>query len=496
MTPNSVNTTHTRKARKVVLPVFELTELTSADDSEAVFVPLLSTPEDPTRGYFVRPTRIAQTGERRDGKPKWVKHQFNLFPVVLDRSGAPWPEANVYVLSRLESDANPSMATYLSIAEGLADFREFLDETGIDWLVVPQLKWNKPVHRYRAHLVHCSRAGEIAVGTASRHMAAVVGFCRWFLAEKTWLPKFEPFKEKELQIGLLDQHGRAFLKKVKTTDAAVRVPREQDPYDGCIKDGGKLRPLPPSEQKWLTDALIALDNTEMTLVHLVSLLTGARIQTALTLRVHNVLTSVHEDSTAEVRIPAGFGTDIDTKFDKQIVLCFPSWFYRVLQEYARSPRAIKRRLKAKGGDSPSQYLFLSRNGEPLYESKADIAKFDPDKTTRHAKVGQAVRQFVTERVIPWVQEHCDAPIFHYQLHDLRATFGMNLTDRLMERVSRGEITLQAAREFVKMRMSHASAATTDLYLQFRQHQTQVQQVGAAYEVHLRALSEHAARGLS
>jgi integrase len=470
--------------------VFELTELTTPDDPEAVFVPLDAAPESALAGYHVRPKRIAETGERRDGRPSWVRFQFNLFPVVLDQTGAPWPEANIYILSRLENEVRVSMTTYSAIAEGLVHFRKFLDETDIDWMDVPALKWNKPVHRYRAHLLNCSRAGEFTPGTAARHMGAVVGFCRWFRQEQTWEPKFEPFKEKELQIELLDQHGRAFAKRVKTTDAAVRVPHQHDPYDGYLKDGGRLRPLPSSEQKWLTDALIALDNIEMTLVHLVALLTGARIQTALTLRVRNALALMPENTTSEVRVAVGFGTGVDTKNDKQMVLCFPAWFYQVLQDYANSERASKRRLKAKGGDIPGQHLFLSRNGEPFYESKDNAAQFDPDKTTRHAKVGQAVRQFVTERVIP-----CDAPDFHYRLHDLRATFGMNLTDSQLVRVTSGETTLHAVREFVKVRMGHTSAATTDLYLQYREHQAQVQQVGAAYEEHLRALSDRAARSL-
>lgn len=106
------------KAKKIVLPVFELTELTTPDDPEAVFVPLDAAPESALAGYHVRPKRIAETGERRDGRPSWVRFQFNLFPVVLDQTGAPWPEANIYILSRLENEVRVSMTTYSAITEG------------------------------------------------------------------------------------------------------------------------------------------------------------------------------------------------------------------------------------------------------------------------------------------------------------------------------------------------------------------------------------------
>src|ERR1700722_4468557 len=95
-----------RCAKKVVLPRFILTELSDASDQEATRIASALEP------YYSRPKLVPAEGKRRDGKPNWVKHQFNLFPVVLDASGAPWAETVIYLLSRLENALAPSLATY------------------------------------------------------------------------------------------------------------------------------------------------------------------------------------------------------------------------------------------------------------------------------------------------------------------------------------------------------------------------------------------------
>lgn len=81
----------------------------------------------------------------------------------------------------------------------------------------------------------------------------------------------------------------------------------------------------------------------------------------------------------------------------------------------------------------------------------------------------------------------DAPEFKYRFHDLRATYGMNLTDQQLEYVAKGQISLHQAREFVKIRMGHESSATTDLYLQYRQNIKNVREISSAYSHHLEKL---------
>lgn len=248
-----------------------------------------------------------------------------------------------------------------------------------------------------------------------------------------------------------------------------------------------MRPLTQLEQSWLIDALDNLGNTEMRLIHLFSLLTGARIQTVLTFKIKHFNKVV--DVTKDVRLSVGPGTGIDTKNDKKMILHIPCWFYEKLQIYMNSERTIKRRIKTTGGDNENQSLFLSVRSVPLYEDKESLNSFNPNKTLRHNKVGQGVRKFIVEKVIPYIREKYNAPDFNYRFHDLRATAGMNWTDYGLSLVEKQQLSLRDVREFVKTRMGHESVSVTDGYLQYRQNQKLVQSISIGYEDWIKKMSE-------
>ncbi len=476
----------TLQARKILLPSFTLTEVCNSDYAGAAVQ--LSLKDEPL-GYSTRPVnRGSQHNEAE-------LFSYNLMPVVVDQNSVPWGEANIYLLSRLTDSIAPSMSTYAGIADDLSAYRRFLDETAIDWLAFPSQKLSRPTYKYNARLRHAVAAGEIAAATARRRMGAVISFYRWLKADGVLPTENALWKESDRYIELKDAHGFKFTKKVITTDVSIRVAKQEDPYDGKINDGGKLRPLAQEEQEWLLDALASIGNTEMTLIHLMGMLTGARIQTILTFRVRHALLELDDIHGGELRFPIGPGTGIDTKNDKQMVLHIPIWFYKMLRTYVHSDRAKKRRERATGGDNENQYLFLSVRGVPFYRCKEESRAYDATNTLRHNKVGQAVRQFITEQVIPFVRTKYGARNFHYQFHDTRATFGMNMTDHQLKLVEQGKTTLKEVREFVKTRMGHESAATTDLYLQYRSNLKLVRWVGVEYESHLKKLSERAMKGL-
>lgn len=49
-----------------------------------------------------------------------------------------------------------------------------------------------------------------------------------------------------------------------------------------------------------------------------------------------------------------------------------------------------------------------------------------------------------------MREKLKNPFYTFKYHDLRATFGMNLTSSLLENVNKGKISLHDAREYVKI----------------------------------------------
>ncbi len=477
-----------RSAMKLTLPTLFITELCQPGDEGALAI------EDALEPYFARQVMAEGDDCRRDGLPNWAPANFNLFPVVLEGSGQPWAEACLYLISGIEGAPNPDMRTYDARALDLAAYRRFLEETNIDWTEFPKNKLFKPTYRYRAHLNHLLRAGELGAKTLNRRMGSVVGFYRWLVSEKFLSPANPPWKERDVYITSKDNFGFQRTKTVKSTDLAVPVPVQQDTFDESIQDGGKLRPLPMEEQEWLLSALLAADNTEMTLIHLMALVTGARLQTVCTLKVFHTEMTAPSDPNVLVKLPVGPGTGVDTKGDKRLVLHIPGWFYLALQTYAHSERARRRRQKS-GKDNSSQYLFLTQHGTPYYADKQERQTFDPTNKRRYDFDGGAIGTFIRNVIRPYIEKKYGCKKFDFSYHDTRATFGMNLTDLLLEQVEAGRATLSEVREYVKTRMGHESAATTDLYLNFRHKLKFKRVVVEQRETHLKDLCRQAMEGV-
>jgi len=472
----------TSTARKIVLPQFLLTELTEEHNEFAHQV-------DTTNGtkYFVQ-SKFRQIGaNRRDGKSNLGPKQFILFPVVLHSDGTPWAEANLWILSIVENVSNPAMASLSCVAEDLAAFLRFIEEYRIDWLNFPSQKFQRPTYRFNGHLKHQIQNSELKQTTAKRRMSAVIRFYRWLIEDKIFIPENSPWKSSDRYLEFKGLYGNSISKKITTTDLSIRVVSQDDPYNEQIDDGGKLRPLPQIEQEWLLDALTTLGNTEMTLIHLFGLVTGARIQTILTFQIRHVQIQHCPDPSNCFRIPIGPGTGIDTKYDKKSVLHIPIWFYEKLQTYALSERAMKRRAKAFRGDSPDQYLFLSIRGVPLYNSRRELTERKTN-LLRHKKCGQGVRQYITDYVLPLVQAKYDKK-FHYRFHDTRATFGMNLVDSRLALVEKKLCTLKDVMNFVQNRMGHSSPITTERYLCYRSRLKIAHAVQDSWEIKLKQMTQ-------
>jgi len=482
-----------RTHKRILLPKFRLTEVCDADDPFAMRV------DDALETYYVRPKKH---GQGPNEIAEWARDRFNLYPVVVDSSGAPWAEAHVHFLNSLLDEYFPEMTTYAGLADDLSAFRSLLESIDTDWLDFPQQKRKRPTYRFRSHLVNAIKSTPVegkklaSVTTASRRISSVVAFYRALIKEEVLILAHEPWKEGERFIDIPDRVGARRVKKVLTTDLIINVPKNDDPYTEFINDDGeKLRPLPTMEQDWLVDALMHLKNTEMTLIFMLAILTGARIQTALTLQVRHIKYAQTLSEENEILLPIGPGTSIDTKFDKKITLHIPDFFYDKLRTYCISERALRRRKRAPGGDVDSQYLFLSKQGNPLYQSKADLDIFNEGLTRRYPLQGQAVRTFIRERFKPQVEKANKIASFGFKFHDLRATAGMNWMDAQMKLVSQGVKSLHEACVYVQARMGHDKWETTLGYLNYRYNVATIRKVEAAHENRIRELTDRAMKGL-
>lgn len=481
--------------RKVVLPVFQLSELTTDDDPRAIKRVIKQGKGHQALTYHYRYVQDEPTGH---------SFSYNLFPIVLDREGVPWYLCTFYILSKLEGAGTvPNMSSVKSVAEDLGAYKEWLDTLPKDiTFEFPQIKLRRPTYRYRGYLQRQIQAGEITPKTAKRRMASVINFYSSLIKNNHFQPEYPPWEERKYQISFQTTEGRSMTKKVISTDVSIRTSKSVDPFAGTIQDGGRLRPLTGEEQDWILEATMAKGNTECYMLQLFMLATGARIQTACTLRLRHFEKPDPRYSRAltgegEVfKLIAGPGTGIDTKNGKRGVLQVPRPVYEMLHTYAQSNRAKLRRERflVKQGEHPDPYLFLTQQGTPYYTGKSETMRFNPKLDRRYEKAGQSIRQFITDQVITYVREHHDKR-FHYRIHDLRASFGMNTTELLMKLVAEKKITLHRARMTVRDLMWHQSFATTDLYLDYRSQMNEMYKAVNGYGEHLQKWKGQAMQGI-
>jgi len=269
-----------------VLPAFVLTETCDAADPLGIKRVIPAGAQRAEQTYHIR--EVAKAVDSYGGCPKWVKFNYNLLPLVLDSRGVLWDAATIYILARCQAHLNPDMTTFQSIAEDLSIFLWFLEEFKVDYLAFPRFKLQRPTYRFHGYLKNRILQRKAAPTTAKRAMGSVIGFYRFLVAEGMLVPENPLWEDRDQYLTFKDARGLSISKRVNVTDVSIRAPKQLDPYDGCINDGERLRPLPQNEQEWLFEALAGLQNPEMLLVHLLMVTSGARIQTALTLRVADV----------------------------------------------------------------------------------------------------------------------------------------------------------------------------------------------------------------
>lgn len=469
-------------ARRTTIRQLALTEVANRDTPGAAAISI-TTPKGGTI-YHAVPLADPDTGKRRDARPRWIAGSFPLFPVVRLAGGAPWAEANLWLIDMMESKSSPNMLTFASIADDLVAFRRYLDDEGVDWLTFPANKRQRPTYRYSASIRLAVQAGELSPGVARRRMGAVVRFYRWLMAEAGFKPANAPWVESGRFIEFRDQNGFSSTIEVKATDLSISGRRADDPWDDHIQDGGRLRPLPSSEQSVLLESLATLGNSEMTLVHLFALLTGARIQTVLTVRAKHVMRKPGEFHGGDIRLACGLGTGIDTKGDVKGVLHLPRGFYERLYIYVHSDRARKRRQLADGGDHFDQPLFLSHRGAPLYEDRGSRGPLSTGpQVRRHVKTGQAVRQFIRDELLPMMRVQIGNPRYEFSYHDLRATFGLNTVDAM----TASKTSYTRALDQLRQLMWHVQPSTTERYLAYRENRKLFDAVQDSWGAHLSTL---------
>jgi integrase len=395
--------------------------------------------------------------ENNDFKTNFFVH----FPVLLNNDGSVWKHGTLFLLSKLKNYNQPKSLTLDSIADNLKHFIIWCEENDINYLEAPR-KFKRPTYLYREYLQRKLENGELSPNTLKTRINAVVNFYKYLIKEGIKF-KFPLWERSSVLISYENQYGNKFSKKIETTNIGKVISSSNvDKYIDYIEDGGKLKPLTFQEQNLLISNLKNIGNIEMTLAFLLSLTTGARIQTVFTLRLNHFERAVSENEK-EIKIKIGLGTNCDTKFDKIHILYIPVWVYNKIKVYIKSPRAEERRNNAKNifTDHSLQYVFLTNRGVPYYVSKADpyIA------TYKSPSNGEAVRKFISTTLKNEIKKH--GLDLNFSFHDLRATFGMNYLESRIHLVKEGIISLTLLLMEIKEMLAHSSLSITERYLNFR-----------------------------
>ena len=407
---------------------------------------------------------------------------FLHYPLLINEDGSLWKHGNLYLLSKLKAYTKPSSKTLDSIAIDLKFFKEWCDRENVDYLSAPR-KVLRPTYMYRGYLQEQLKDAQLSANTVKRRISAVIGFYRYLIEVENIEFKFPLWKSGITSITYQDRQGFKQSKEVNTTDIGkVASTSNPDLFDDAIEDGSRLHPILQETQKELMQTLKEIGNTEITLGFLIALTTGARMQTVYTLRRKH-FTKVFDKDEQDIRIRVGYGTHCDTKFQKQHTLLIPKWVYDKVRVYLNSPRALTRLEKAVHifDTQELQYAFLNRSGIPFYVSMDDPYR----KLYKDGPNGNSVRQFIHSTLR---QKLLKKGIkLDFSFHDLRASFGMNLLDKLMPLVKNKEMNLTRVLIEIKERMGHSSLTTTEKYLNFRDRHKIKEQAQDNFEVYLESL---------
>ncbi|MDW3025737.1 site-specific integrase [Acinetobacter baumannii] len=412
-----------------------------------------------------------ELGEDLNNQYKYYINDYVAqFPVIIKNDGKMWQLSNLYLVSYMLVSSDLTGSTLKAIAMDLLDYYRFVSERNLDFFHFPKLNRLRVSYQYRNYLLNEVYEGRCHRSTASRRINRVVDFydrllTNGFISSEDF--DNEPFERIIKRISLNNTIGLEFQKIIQSSNLAISNPKKNKEYD-LIKDGGNLRPLTIEQQKIFLEYLIKYGNRQLQLMCIVSLLTGARLQTIGTLRVFHIkslIKKIRKDQTGEnFKLNVGGKTGVDTKMNKTLSIIFPIRLIYILNKYINSQAWRERALKNYYGATEQGYVFTTKSGLPYYTSISEIIdiKNDPDRKQFPLRRGEAVRKNLEELLARIHEDHNQYVPFRF--HDLRATFGMNYLRFLLNSGYENDQCLLKLKEI----MGHSNISTTLSYLDYRE----------------------------
>lgn len=400
---------------------------------------------------------------------------FN-FPFLFHRDGKPWFEANSYLLNfvRHKPLAGRPTDDIRRRASKLLDYLIFCENKGLDWLDFsgrrPALR---PTYKYFAHLISDGKRNAAVI---NQYTGVVFGFYKFVTANWHDIDIERVDTVKQVKFMLKGSFGSRVVTAEKRSQTKATPASSPVPIGFVREDGEDLRPLANAELGELLDMLKGKDwSAQERLIMLTALMTGARKQTVLTLRLKHLKffaeDALQRDGT--YLLHAGPGTGLDTKRDRSQRLYVPKQLADELKVLANSPMAIKRREKLRSHFekeypdlSPlaedDMYVFLSDQGGCYY-----MAKDDPRyPVVKSRPTGQVTETMKRKLLAKASNKFPDNFTYHW----LRATYAFQLYQHLSPLLESGHMRPGEEISFIQHRLHHKSRETTEHYLKlFKMH---------------------------
>lgn len=420
---------------------------------------------------------------------------FN-FPFLFHRDGIPWNEANSYLLNLVRHKPLAGRPTdeVRRRAGKLLDYLIFCESHQLDWLDFsakrPALR---PTYKYFAHL--CNLSGR-SPAVVNQYTGVVYDFYEFVAANRRDFDISRVDTIKEIKL-LLEGVSGSKLITVKKRGQTKATPPVSSVEIGFVReDGEDLRPLTNLE---LGELMRVLDtggwSPQDRLILFSSMMTGARKQTVLTLRMKHLKLFDEKRilSDGTYLLHAGPGTGIDTKRNQPQQLYFPKQLAEELIVWAKSPTATARRRAFQdkfnqlhlGGMSLSEddlYVFLSDQGGCYY-----MAQDDPRYPMVTSRPTGQVTDTLKKRILGRASDKFSRG---FTYHWLRATYAFQLYQRLLPLLASGEIQPGEEITIIQRRMHHKHRETTEQYLKLfkmHSHKLEAQEV---YEKYLFGFSSY------
>lgn len=453
-------------------------------------------------------TYYAQDGIELDDPDYGVEiPEYYNFPFVLNKDGSLWADATLYFVWKIKEQPAIASETLAQHASTLQDFKRFCEMKEEEEKDEPEKNrfhyLRAPIKSRRANVMYGRYLRENNAKQWGKKMKFISAFYKYLIRVRKIYFGVDMLETEKANKLIITQRG-GFIKEFEYNKVDQEAKTQSQGFD-TINDGEKMRPMSMEEQEIFENAIFECKNDELVLGIMIAITSMARKQTVYTLRlkhfVDDLPTSYDEytlnrwksekirmiKDNDEKAIFVGDGTGIDTKNGKRFNIYIKGWLYKAIINYIASKRATKRRTGALPQNNDlDQYVFLSRDSNPIYHAKNDINLEDWKRSGKASIKGNSIDQGMKrlrdeELMLACAARH--ANMFPVRFHDLRATGAMRYLDRNESLVDGVNITWGKILLKLAKLLAHESIVTTQRYLDLKLlYQVKMPQLQLEYEI--------------